>query len=281
MPTAVTYQVDVEHQTKMEDVFRFWDRLADFGYDQTEAAMHHCMRELSQLLGARDAFWVGAVRVLKDPDCKSDIQNGWRIRGIQYLGQPYFDMVSVRESMQLDLPDDPGATNIALAAGAGVHRAYRLSEGILVDLPSFRCTAHYDIYYTQPGVVDRLWVVFPVNAEAESYFCFDRFLDQPEFTDDELALASYALRGIKWFHRQLMLHHGMGIGMEPLTTSEHRVKQCLLSGASEKEIATKLGLSAGTVHQYAIRIYRKFGVKGRAEFMSLWLSGSQADTTNQ
>ncbi|HEY0634311.1 MAG TPA: LuxR C-terminal-related transcriptional regulator [Gammaproteobacteria bacterium] len=202
-----------------------------------------------------------------------DLLHGWRIRGIQYMDQAYLDPIRVRSAMQLKMIDDPGATNIALAGAAGQFRSYRLSAGTLVELASFRQTEHYDIYYTRPGVSDRLWVVFPVSADAESIFCFDRFGAQGAFSDEELGVVALALRGIKWFHRQLLLSHGLGICVEPLTTGERKVKQGLLSGATEKEIAQQLNFSAGTVHQYAMRVYRKFGVKGRAEFMALWLSG--------
>ena len=42
----------------------------------------------------------------------------------------------------------------------------------------------------------------------------------------------------------------------------------LLGGASEKEIADRMGLSAHTVHQYVKTVYRSFGVRSRAELMA-------------
>ncbi len=65
-----------------------------------------------------------------------------------------------------------------------------------------------------------------------------------------------------------------GICDKPLTSTERRIKQHLLTGASEKEIAKQLALTPGTVHQYATRIYHKFGTKGRTEFMAMWMAGS-------
>ena len=46
----------------------------------------------------------------------------------------------------------------------------------------------------------------------------------------------------------------------------------LLGGASEKEIADRMGLSAHTVHQYVKSIYRAFGVRSRAELMARCLA---------
>jgi DNA-binding NarL/FixJ family response regulator len=88
-----------------------------------------------------------------------------------------------------------------------------------------------------------------------------------------MELVAQALRGIKWFHRQLLLGHGFGASEKPITVAERRIIKGLLSGATEKVIAEEANLTCGTVHQYATRIYRKFGVNGRAEFMALWLGG--------
>lgn len=42
----------------------------------------------------------------------------------------------------------------------------------------------------------------------------------------------------------------------------------LMTGASEKQIATELGLSPHTTHHYVKMLYRHFGVNSRAEFMA-------------
>jgi DNA-binding CsgD family transcriptional regulator len=46
---------------------------------------------------------------------------------------------------------------------------------------------------------------------------------------------------------------------------------CLLSGHSEKAIATQLELSPHTVHGYVKLIYRHFQVKSRAQLLSQWV----------
>lgn len=177
--------------------------------------------------------------------------------------------------MKLQQTDgSPGAVNMALVAGVGIFRAYTLQSGELVDVSAFQQTDHYDLHYRKRGVCDRIWVAFPVNADAESVFCFDRIGDGGHFGKDDLELAAFVLRGIKWFHHQLLLNHGIGFCTGPLTAPERRVIKGLLSGETEQRIASHLKLSRGTVHQYATRVYRKFGVRGRSEFTALWLCGS-------
>lgn len=261
-------------------VFELWDELDDFGKDQTDAALRHCLERVCGWLDAQDGFWVGIVQVLTHAPRNrkdADMLSGWRIRSIRPLHAQHHDARHNKKLVKAAQPvSDPGATNIALASTAGRFRAFSLQSGSLVDVAAFEQTDHFDFYYRQRDTRDRIWVASPVNAVTESVFCFDRMGDTPPFGDADLELAALGLRGIKWFHRQLMLSHGLGLCDEPLTPAEYRVAQGLLSGASEREIAATMQLSQGTVHQYAARIYQKFAVRGRVEFTALWLSGAPA-----
>ena len=49
------------------------------------------------------------------------------------------------------------------------------------------------------------------------------------------------------------------------------VLRCLLEGDGDKQIATRLGLSRYTVNGHTDRIYRHFGVQGRAELLARWV----------
>src|SRR5512143_267988 len=120
-------------QNNNEEIFKLWGELCDLGLHEIDMAMHHCMKRLSSLVGARNAFWIGAVRMAQDVDVNSDPMLGWRIRSVQYMDQAYYDPYRVRVSTQIKMVDDPGATNIAMAAGTGHFRAYRLHAGTLVD----------------------------------------------------------------------------------------------------------------------------------------------------
>ena len=43
---------------------------------------------------------------------------------------------------------------------------------------------------------------------------------------------------------------------------------CLLEGDSEKQVAARLGLSPTTTHQYVTALYRRFGVRSRAQLLA-------------
>lgn len=263
-------------QPHLANILELWDELSSFGVHDCDIGARLCMERICLWLGAQNAFWVGAVHVEQSPRLKEkDVLYGWRIRMVLPLHPQHHDVLSDEQMVARSYPDaHPGAANIALVAGAGVFRAYTLQSGKLVDVNAFQQTDHYDFNYRRRSVCDRIWVAFPVNADAETFFCFDRISNGQHFNEDDLDLAAFTLRGIKWFHHQLLLSYGIGLYLEPPTPAERRVIRGLLAGGSEKAIAAELNLSQGTVHQYATRVYRKFGVQGRSKFTALWLSGS-------
>ncbi|HEX8791678.1 MAG TPA: LuxR C-terminal-related transcriptional regulator, partial [Polyangiaceae bacterium] len=55
---------------------------------------------------------------------------------------------------------------------------------------------------------------------------------------------------------------------------ERETLEILLTGASEKSAAARLGLSRHTVHDYVKAIYKRLGVASRAELMALAVSRS-------
>lgn len=63
-----------------------------------------------------------------------------------------------------------------------------------------------------------------------------------------------------------------------LAPHEKKVLRLLLTDATEKQIADQLGLAVSTTHSYVSAIFRKFGVRGRAGLMSLWLRSMKIDT---
>jgi len=258
-------------QRPARDLHALWDGLADFPASRNDAALAHLKRSLCAWLGADNAFWVGAVRMTGGAAAKDDPQHGWRGRAVRYLHPAPAIDEKARQAMR-EQDTAPAMTTCALAARAGTFRVHRMRDGF-IDFAAFRRTGHYRTFYEAPGITDRLWVAAPVSRDAESYLVFDRIRARRHFTADDAALAARALSGIKWFHRQLLLSHGLPLARDPLTPAQRRVLLQLLGGRTEKHIADELGLTAGSTHQYAVALYRKFAVKGRAELAALWLGG--------
>jgi len=252
-------------------IHALWDELADFPASRSDAGLEHLMRSLCRWLRADNAFWVGAVRMTDGDAAKHDPQHGWRGRAVRPLRPgPAID-ARLRQALR-EQDTAPPLTLCALTARAGAFRVHRMHDGF-IDLAAFRRTGHYRRFYEAPGVTDRLWAAAPIGRDAESWLVFDRIRKARPFSAGDAALAASALGGIKWFHRQLLLSHGLPLTRDPLPPAQRRVLLQLLGGRTEKHIAEELGLTAGTTHQYTVALYRKFAVKGRAELAALWLGG--------
>lgn len=261
---------------RREQIYVLWDTLADFPVGETERALRHFMSTLRDWLGADDVLWIGGVRMQSGKAAAADPQLGWRGRAIEHLAlTPEIARMSAQAMREQDT--DPGMTTRAIVAGAGSFRVHRMRDGI-VDMERFRRTPHYHAFYKDIGITDRMWAAFPLNTDLESYFLFDLYRTRRRFSEADVALVAETLRGLKWFHYNLMLSRGLQLAGAPLTPRQRQVLTLLLGNGSEKTIAHRLGLTPSTTHQYAVELYRKFGVKGRTGLMALWLGGAPPPT---
>jgi len=112
----------------------------------------------------------------------------------------------------------------------------------------------------------------PIHEDLESHFIFDRKGDRPIFSMADGEAIREVIGSIPWFIKELSLAHGLHICKERLSHTHKRIVRFLLTDLSEPEIAAALKQSPKTTHKYVTEIYRKYGVRGRAGLMSLWLN---------
>lgn len=249
-------------------IHTLWDEVAAFEAGDSDAALLHLLGAVAQMVDAQNAYWVGAVRLTDD---ERDPLSGWRPRLIRYRhplpNDEKFSQQRLRElgRGQVD------ALSVAHAQRAGAYRARRMRD--LVP-PEWFSSETYKGYAAR-GVHDSLTVVAPVSASAEGYYGFLRMRADDPFTEEQRDLAYYAMRGLSWFHREIMLAHGLLVAKSPLSPMERRVLSMLLTDRSEKLIASEIGVAPSTLHGYVRDILRKFGVSGRNGLIAVWL-GRQA-----
>ena len=243
-----------------------WDELTDFEAGDAADAVTHLMTFLCEQSGAWNATWAGAVRV--NPNSGDDPLQGWRVAAMRSLHPvpPHPDEEAFRDILRLWDQRKIDPSFLLPLRNVGTYRTYSFRRELP---PEWFESPFYKLHYGSVGTHDAVFVAFPLNQDAESHF---GFYSRDTFTDDQIARLVYALRGIKWFHRHLMLSHGLLTASSPLTAAERKVLQFLLTDATEKRIALEVDMAASTVHQYVVSIYRKFGVRSRAGLMSLWLN---------
>jgi DNA-binding CsgD family transcriptional regulator len=252
-------------------IHALWDEIVRYRADEADDANRHLLRTLSGWIGATHAAWAGTVRILDGPAAESDPLYGWRGKALVF--EPPFPLIQLKMARILlaRYGGDPSLTAVAMARRGGAFRVNRLRDGF-IDLAAFQATEHYIQHYQNLKVNDRLYIGCPVSPMAESYYIFDKRCTSDVFTEADAELAAAVVRGLTGFQLSMLLSHGIGLARSPLTATERRVVQFLLTSKLEKQIAAELGQSPNTTHGHIRNVYRRFGVRGRHELMALWLS---------
>ena len=248
-----------------ERIHRLWDELATFEAARSEAALMHLLGAVADMVDAQNAYWMGAVRMVED---ERDPLLGWRPRLVRYLRPlPNDEKFTQQRLRSLQRGRTIDEATVAQARLAGTFRARRFRD--LVSPEWFNGDTYQG--YVARGVHDSLTVGVPVSTITEGYYGFLRMRPDAPFTEQQRELAYYAMRGLTWFHRQVLLSHGLVAAESPLSPMERRVLALLLTDRAEKSMADELGVTSSTLHTYVRGVLRKFGVSGRNGLISLWL----------
>jgi len=240
--------------------------MADFDATDSDAALEHLLNFLCTYLDAQNASWLISIR-MSEVEAGDPIL-GWRPRTFGFLNTSQNLIQSGKKALAGSRTGEVDVTTVRIAAMAGRWRAHRLVD--LVD-PDWFESDHYLQHYLANGRADTIWIACPINADTELFFGVSRSAEHPRFTEAERDAAEIVLRGLKWFYRHFLLSHGFRIANAPLTATERKVLQGLLSGRTETSIAREQRQSPHTTHDHVKSIYRKFGITNRRALQALWL----------
>ena len=257
----------MDDATVASHIQSFWDEMVDFDTADPDEALRHLLLFLCADLQAQNAFWMVAIRMQEA--APNDPALGWRPRVFEHL----YPSSKLKKRARRELARiDQGQVDITTArtvAQAGSWRANRLVD--LVESDWFK-SDFYKTHYLAHDQADAIWCGCPINRDVEIYFAVHRTKNQPYFTAEERDRAAKILRQLKWFYRNLLLSHGLGVATELLSDKERAVLKGLLTGKTEKDIAAGLNNSPHTIHIHVKSIYRKFGISSRSSLISLWLN---------
>lgn len=113
---------------------------------------------------------------------------------------------------------------------------------------------------------------WPLRPGLRMQFTLVREASVPDFQEADRATLELALAGIgRWLH-WLALSHGPANSPDPLPAHQRKVLLLLLTGLSEKQIASELNISTNTAHQYVTALYRRFKVRNRPSLTAQWMA---------
>ena len=143
----------------------------------------------------------------------------------------------------------------------------RTRRQLVPDVTWYGSAAWHD--YRRPAYLDdQLTSVYQLgDSDAISVIALHRQAGERQFSSRQQLLLSF-------FHAELgrLIRRSLVSESEPRPdTLAPRLRQtlaCLLEGDSEKQVASRLGLSQATTHEYVTALYRHFGVQSRAQLMA-------------
>jgi DNA-binding CsgD family transcriptional regulator len=249
-----------------QEVYALWDQLSEFSVADGDAALIHLLSALRTMLSARNVLW-GVVVRLPSPK-RADPLLGWRPRLVRMLDPIPAVAASVQKQYDTLWSENVDVSQILSMSGDEPFRVRLLFETLP---PEWFEGEHYRRHYLDVGFADSLSVRIALNDDVRIRLFVFRDAQTPRFTAQDGQRLGFAMRGLRWFHHQQLLNHGLLIASAPLKPAERRVLLALLDGHNEKQIAQRLDQSANTTHFHVKSIYAKFGVRNRASLAALWL----------
>jgi DNA-binding CsgD family transcriptional regulator len=251
-------------------LLRLSSDLAGMPATDVEGGARLLLKRLLEILGGVESYWISGVRAEPGDGAAPNSVSGWRIHAQRYLqndpAQVHTCLKCLAAYPEVFL-ESPQVK--ALLNGVGRHRRHRRAE--LVDKATCNACAFAAEVVKDMDGGDVLVASYTISPRAEIFYGIHRAPGDAEFGERERHLLLEALTQLGWFQRRLARSLGLLDARTPLTPRQRQLLGLLLTGASEKEIAEQLQITALTVHQYVKEIYRNFSVHSRAELMALWL----------
>lgn len=251
---------------QIQNAYALWDQLAEFSVGDGDAALTHLLSTLCTMLSASNVLWSVVVRL---PSPKpADPLRGWRPRLVRLLDPNPAFAASVQQQFDKLWSTNLDLSQIVSAIGDEPFRVRLLFDALP---PEWFEGEHYRRHYLDVGLADSISVRMALNDDVRIRLFVFRDVQSPRFSAQDGERLGFVMRGLKWFHRQQLLSHGLLIANAPLTPAERRVLLALLDGQVEKQIAQRLDQSPNTTHFHIKSIYGKFGVRNRSALTALWL----------
>lgn len=258
--------MDLLSSRDWRSIAELWAELNEFGLSNAEQAWDHFRLRVRHLLDV-DRGFTTVQKQLAQPT--EDPLFGFRpILTLSHGPQAErFNRVGEEwASQESNYLTDPVIRHLVEGHG----RARTFNQRHCIDKRTFDGSTVRRLYEVIE-VEDRIVSTLPIADGLEMTLGFDRARGSRVFRQWEMQMLDAIVRGVLPLAKAYLRSRGLMPGQQVLTPREREVLTFLLGPLSEKEIADRLDLSDGYLHQVVVRIYRKLGARSRAELMSMWL----------
>jgi DNA-binding CsgD family transcriptional regulator len=249
---------EINHRD-IQAIFRIVEECTEL-YAQPAAWQQHLLAEVGQLL----RLPVGMIAELHDfePGKRTQLiwatENGWEddaqraaFFSPQSMVQGPFSISPLDVCFREALPSQAQATQARYQ---------------VMDRPTWQRTAAFNEFHAPARMDEVIYNAVRLGASDQfSVLCFGGRGSTPGPREIEIIQLVHALIAERLSTRLLTPSQP---SLDDLPRRLREVYQLLLDGASEKTIATALGLSATTVNEHVQRLYRQLGVQSRAQLMT-------------
>ncbi len=227
---------------------------------------------LAELLNADQVVWCAAYKGKYGRDLwHTQILGDWKIFDIKFgLGTDFNHVEATKKYFKIAKnAGSPDPQMMLSTKSAGQTRVHLLYEATTPEVWNKHWMKELLAKF---GVGERMVGAYALSDIAEGYYMVDRPIGAQAFTQKDKSKLLDALLCFPRLHYWLFLLRGLvQPATRPLSPREREVLGYLLTPYSEVEIAEKLSLTKGTIHNYVIEIYKVFKVNSRHELMQIWL----------
>lgn len=242
------------------------------GARDSERMLARYQKYVQRELGAQQCFWLATYKGEYGRErWQNERMQGWKVVAFATPvgGDP--DFVKDQADAYLETVREQGPDILAefALAHAGQTRVHSLAD---VRDARERSADWIDSHHELQDVGERIVGVYNVSPIAESYILVGRKPGEPPFGEKEVERLRELIVDFPRVHHWLALERGLvAPAKKPFSPRERDIVHALLGSESEQEIAERLDLSRGTVHNYVVDIFRNFEVGARHEMVQLWL----------
>lgn len=181
-----------------------------------------------------------------------------------HVGLDEQQQARIRDYLQTGAPPDPALPKLADLIAQVVTQT---RKELCSDTAWYK-SDYYKVFRSTLGLDDTLYAKITVP---DRLICVAlmRASGADAFTARDTHLVDMALSQMSWpFQPEETPADPRLAALQPRL---RKVMQHLLQGDSEKQVASKLGLSKHTVHEYVKMLYQQLGVNSRGELLSQWV----------